>query len=306
MASPIALTIFLHLHLPSTFIFAVSPSSLTTTRLPTLTMGSIANTVDRPALASNPQFIFFTDFDGTITLQDTNDYMTDHIGFGETLRRKGNGDVLSGARHFRDSFQEMMDSIRTTSFEDCITLLKANIKLDPHFQAFFDWADRANVPIVILSGGMEPVIRGLLSHWLGEDAVRRRLQIVSNNVTAREPGVKDLYKDAGGWRLVYHDDSPFGHDKSIEIRKYSRNADGSVTPASERPVIFYAGDGVSDLSAARETDLMFAKSGKDLVEYCKRENVPYTEFDDFSDIAKVVEDVVEGRTTVAAVLAKKE
>lgn len=269
-------------------------------------MGSAAETVDRPALASNPKFIFFTDFDGTITLQDTNDYMTDHIGFGEALRRKGNGSVLSGERTFRDSFLEMMDSIRTTSYEDCIALLTKNIKLDPHFESFFNWADRNNVPIVILSGGMEPVIRGLLGNWLGEDAVRRRLQIVSNNVAAREPGVKDMWKDAGGWKLVYHDDSPFGHDKSIEIRKYSRNADGSVTPASERPVIFYAGDGVSDLSAARETDLMFAKAGKDLVEYCKRENVPYTEFNDFSDIARDVENIVEGRTTVEAVLANKK
>ncbi|CAK7240720.1 MAG: hypothetical protein STHCBS139747_002167 [Sporothrix thermara] len=269
-------------------------------------MGSTANT-DRPALASNPQYIFFTDFDGTITLQDTNDYMTDHIGFGAELREKGNADVLHGRRHFRDSFKEMMDSIRTTSFDDCIALLKANIKLDPHFETFFEWADKKNVPIVILSGGMEPVIRGLLSNWLGEDAVRRRLQIVSNNVEAREPGVKDLYKDAGGWQLVYHDDSPFGHDKSIEIRKYSRSSvDGSVLPADQRPVIFYAGDGVSDLSAARETDLMFAKAGKDLVDYCKRENVPYTEFHDFSDIARTVEDIVEGRTTLAAVLGKAE
>ncbi|CAK7211493.1 hypothetical protein SCUCBS95973_001134 [Sporothrix curviconia] len=267
-------------------------------------MGSTGN-ADRPALASNPQYIFFTDFDGTITLQDTNDYMTDHIGFGAELRKKGNADVLHGRRHFRDSFKEMMDSIRTTSFDDCIALLKANIKLDPHFEAFFEWCDKTNVPIVILSGGMEPVIRGLLSNWLGEEAVRRRLQIVSNNVEAREPGVKDLYKDAGGWQLVYHDDSPFGHDKSIEIRKYSRSSvDGSVTPASERPVIFYAGDGVSDLSAARETDLMFAKAGKDLVDFCKREHVPYTEFNDFSDIARIVEDIVEGRTTLAAVLGK--
>ena len=30
-------------------------------------------------------------------------------------------------------------------------------------------------------------------------------------------------------------------------------------PESERPVMFYAGDGVSDLSAAKETDLLFAK-----------------------------------------------
>lgn len=268
-------------------------------------MGSTGSAVDRPALASNPQFIFFTDFDGTITLQDTNDYMTDHVGFGVELRRKGNEDVLHGRRDFRDSFQEMMDSIQTTSFDDCLALLKQNIQLDPHFKSFFEWADAANVPIVILSGGMEPIIRGLLSQWLGEDAVRRRLQIVSNNVRARAPGVKDMHKDPGGWQLVFHDGSPFGHDKSLEIRKYSRGPDGQVTHPGERPVIFYAGDGVSDLSAAHETDLMFAKAGKQLVEFCQRENVPYTEFADFGDIARVVEAIVEGKTTVAAVLKKE-
>lgn len=45
-----------------------------------------------------------------------------------------------------------------------------------------------------------------------------------------------------------------GHDKSIEIRKYSS--------LPGRPAMFYAGDGVSDLSAAKETDLLFAKAGK--------------------------------------------
>jgi 2-hydroxy-3-keto-5-methylthiopentenyl-1-phosphate phosphatase len=43
-----------------------------------------------------------------------------------------------------------------------------------------------------------------------------------------------------------------GHDKSIEIRKYSS--------LPNRPTMFYAGDGVSDLSAAKETDLLFAKA----------------------------------------------
>jgi len=50
--------------------------------------------------------------------------------------------------------------------------------------------------------------------------------------------------------------SHFGHDKSIEIRKYSS------LPDSYRPTMFYAGDGVSDLSAAKETDLLFAKKGR--------------------------------------------
>ena len=50
-------------------------------------------------------------------------------------------------------------------------------------------------------------------------------------------------------------DSHFGHDKSIEIRQYAN------LPDAERPTMFYAGDGVSDLSAAKETDLLFAKKG---------------------------------------------
>lgn len=50
--------------------------------------------------------------------------------------------------------------------------------------------------------------------------------------------------------------SEHGHDKSIEIRKFSS------LPEGQRPTMFYAGDGVSDLSAAKETDLLFAKQGK--------------------------------------------
>jgi 2-hydroxy-3-keto-5-methylthiopentenyl-1-phosphate phosphatase len=32
----------------------------------------------------DPKFIFFTDFDGTITLQDSNDFMVDASGPNET------------------------------------------------------------------------------------------------------------------------------------------------------------------------------------------------------------------------------
>lgn len=49
--------------------------------------------------------------------------------------------------------------------------------------------------------------------------------------------------------------SGFGHDKSLTLRPYAQ------LPADKRPTLFYAGDGVSDLSAARETDLLFAKKG---------------------------------------------
>ncbi|KAK3294246.1 HAD-like domain-containing protein [Chaetomium fimeti] len=238
-----------------------------------------------PALKTNPKFIFFTDFDGTITNQDSNDYLTDNIGYGTALRKKGNQDVLHGRRTFRDSFEEMLESI-STPFNECVDILLKNITLDPGFKAFFEWARENNVPIVVLSGGMTPIIRALLGHLLGEEAADT-LQIVSNDVAPREG--KSI-NEKGGWKIVFHDDSGFGHDKSLEIRPYAR--------LEERPVLFYAGDGVSDLSAAKETDLLFAKSGRDLVTFCENENVPFTTFDDFSDIHNTIKNIVAGKLSV--------
>ena len=209
-------------------------------------MGSVSS--DTPALATNPKYIFFTDFDGTVTTADSNDHMTDNLGYGREKRVQGNKDVLHGLVHFRDSFQGMMDSI-SVPFDKCIEILKANIVLDPGFKEFYAWSRENNVPVVILSGGMQPVIRALLDNLLGEG--QWDIQIVSNDVAPREG--KSINEE-GGWQIQFHDDSIHGHDKSIEIRKYSS--------LPGRPVMFYAGDGVSDLSAAKETDLLFAKADK--------------------------------------------
>ncbi|KAG5992206.1 hypothetical protein E4U43_003825 [Claviceps pusilla] len=244
-------------------------------------MGS-ANS-ETPALATNPKFIFFTDFDGTVTTADSNDYMTDNLGFGVEKRIQGNKDVLFGKKHFRDSFQEMMDSI-TTPYNECIDILLQNIQLDPGFKEFYDWSRENNVPIVILSGGMTPIIRALLDRLLGPGW---DIQIVSNDVTPRE-GKSINEKD--GWTIKFHDDSIHGHDKSIEIRKYSS--------LPNRPIMFYAGDGVSDLSAAKETDLLFAKADKDLVTYCENEKVPFVTFRDWSSISQTVKDIAAGKITV--------
>ncbi|KAG6030498.1 hypothetical protein E4U41_007818 [Claviceps citrina] len=244
-------------------------------------MGSLNS--ETPALATNPKFIFFTDFDGTVTTADSNDYMTDNLGYGVEKRTQGNKDVLLGRVHFRDSFQEMMDSIKTP-FNECIDLLLRNIKLDPGFKDFYDWSRENNVPIVILSGGMMPVIRALLDKLLGPGW---DIQIVSNDVRPREG--KSI-NDQDGWTIEFHDDSIHGHDKSIEIRKYSS--------LPNRPTMFYAGDGVSDLSAAKETDLLFAKADKDLVTYCENEKVPFVTFRDWTSISQTVKDIAAGKMTV--------
>ncbi len=147
----------------------------------------------------------------------------------------------------------MMDSVKTP-FPECIAALCSNIKLDPHFADFYSWSRANNVPVIVLSSGMTPIIRGLLVHLLGPEA--NDIEIISNDVEDR-PGKKK--EEEGGWQIKFHDDSHFGHDKSLAIRPYKNHFE--EREREEKPTMLYAGDGVSDLSAAQETDLLFAKKG---------------------------------------------
>ncbi|ERF72676.1 hypothetical protein EPUS_07469 [Endocarpon pusillum Z07020] len=253
-------------------------------------------------LNAKPKIIFFTDFDGTVTANDSNDYLTDHHGYGVARRLQGNLDILNGKVEIRDNFRTMIESWQL-SFPECIPILCKNIKLDPHFTAFYKWSVDNHVPVIVLSSGMVPIIRALLQHLLGEEE-GRKIEVVANMPIAKPP-VNDL-NQKNGWTIQYHDDSTFGHDKSLTIRPYAEAI--AKMPRSEQPTLLYAGDGLSDLCAARETDLLFAKKGHDLVKVCEREGFPFTLFEDWSDILSKTKDIFEGRTDVRKVaeLGRKE
>lgn len=246
-----------------------------TLRNPLLIMSFVKEYADKKA-------IIFTDFDGTVTLQDSNDYLTDNIGFGYPKRKQLNIDILNGQASFRKGFEEMLQSIHKP-FDECIQYLLENIQLDPGFKETFHWAQENDVPIIVVSSGMKPIIKALIQDLIGEDAIDK-IEIVSNDVKIN---------DDRTWEIVYRDESDFGHDKSRAIRPYRE-----ARSKDSKQKLFYCGDGVSDLSAAKETDLLFAKRGKDLVTYCQRENVPFTQFDSFKDILEDIESVLSNEKTI--------
>jgi 2,3-diketo-5-methylthio-1-phosphopentane phosphatase len=163
-------------------------------------MSSSINLAGLPAMKTNPKYIFFSDFDGTITTSDSNDFMTDNLGYGPEKRKAGNADVLYGRASFRDAFKSMMDSIKAP-YDKCIQTLLDNISLDPDFKDFYYWARENNIPVVILSSGMEPIIRALLVYMIGRDA--EDMHIVSSHVVPRDG--KSINEE-GGWQIAFHDD----------------------------------------------------------------------------------------------------
>ncbi|KDQ52166.1 hypothetical protein JAAARDRAFT_163079 [Jaapia argillacea MUCL 33604] len=245
------------------------------------------STLPYPPIHKDKKFVVLSDWDGTITTQDSNDYMTDNYGYGKAKRREGNMEVLSGRTTFRDSFREMLESVSKNghTFDDCKEILKKNMKLDSGFKDFYRWCSSHDIPVIIVSSGMDPLIRAVLSSLLGDEDAKN-IEIISNDVEI-EPD--------GKWSIKYrHPSSGFGHDKSQAILPYRDLPDP--------PTLFFFGDGVSDMSAASHADVLFVKlkedGESDLATYCRHEGIPHIEFRNFSSALAVVQKVVSGEKSV--------
>ncbi|TFK82884.1 hypothetical protein K466DRAFT_529811 [Polyporus arcularius HHB13444] len=251
------------------------------------------STLPYPPIHKDKKFVVLSDWDGTITTRDSNDYMTDELGFGPEKRRQGNLDILAGKVTFRDAFREMLESVSANghSFESCKEELKKNIKLDPGFKDFYQYCKAHDIPVVIISSGMAPIIRAVLSQLIGEED-SKDIEIVANEA--------DVHED-GSWSIKYrHPSSGFGHDKSQAILPYRQ--------LENPPTIFFFGDGVSDMSAARHADVLYVKQKpggeNDLAAFCNREGIPHIIFEDFSHALRSVSAIVEGKKTAQEALAE--
>jgi len=239
-----------------------------------------------PPLHTKSKFVVLSDWDGTITDRDSNDCVIDGLGFGYEKRRALNLEVLAGRMSFRDSFAEMLDSVNV-SFDELKAYVQKHVGMDPGFKDFYEWCLSKDIPVIIVSSGMEPNILALLATLL-TPAEAEQIEIIANDVEYTDPE-----KTGKTWRIVFrHPESGYGHDKSLAILPY-RDLEHS-------PTLFFCGDGVSDMSAAKHADLLFTKimanGDSDLMVYCKKEHIPHVPFKDFNDVRKYVEEVVEGRS----------
>ena len=96
------------------------------------------------------------------------------------------------------------------------------------------------------------------------------IEIVANNAHITEDGPE--------WKPVWRHDTEIGHDKALSITEAREDAklkseDGTI------PLIIFIGDGVSDLPAARQADVLFARRGLRLEEDCVENKIRYIGID---------------------------
>jgi len=202
----------------------------------------------------------FTDFDGTITEPDTIDLLGKL--FDRPSERAERREKFSSGLMRPKEWLGWEIGLVNVPLVDALEYLKSKVVIDPAFPPFARWCRSHDIPLKILSNGLEEIINSLLGPYeLGTIGIEaNRLQ------EGRVP-----------WEVVFRDDSAWGHDKSAYLKESRRNGYSPV----------FAGDGVSDREAAECAEVVFAK--RQLAEYCESAGIGYYPFNSFGDIQSALD-----------------
>ncbi|ORY59586.1 HAD-like domain-containing protein [Pseudomassariella vexata] len=245
-----------------------------------LTVGKkLENAIPEPTTKTRKIHIF-SDFDGTIFMQDTGHILFDAHGCGSMKRKILNEQIETGERSFRDVSEEMWGSL-SVPFDDGFEVMEKSLEIDPKFQEFHTYCIEHKISFSVISAGLKPVLRKVLDTFLGEEE-SAQIDIVANDATIAD--------DGSNWKPIWRHDTELGHDKALSITE-AREAATLTCEDGTVPLIVFIGDGVSDLAAAREADVLFARRGLRLEEYCIKNKIDFVAFDTFADIQKKIEEI---------------
>lgn len=203
-------------------------------------------------------FVFVSDFDGTLTEKDFYRMISDSYLLEESkpLYEDWRNKKIKDIEYLGYVFSNM----KRTSGEIDEDIL--NISLDPFAKEFIENIRAANGDFIIVSAGTSYYIdKVLLKHNI------EGVTLYSNKGIFKDNGIHfDLDEKSEFYSDIY------GIDKLLVVKKLKESY----------KKVFYAGDSAPDLSPALIADVVFAR-GK-LIEMLRKENKEFIEFNNFSEI----------------------
>jgi 2-hydroxy-3-keto-5-methylthiopentenyl-1-phosphate phosphatase len=189
------------------------------------------------------------DWDGTVTVRDTQWMLIERFGDGEVFERTSGG--LGTTLSFREVMESQVGSI-TATLDEAVAFLLDETEIRAGFAAL---AGRFRP--TVLSSGFHETIEPILAREGVE------VDLVANRVDPRPDG----------WRVLWRDATVCAECGDLCKR--------SALPP-ERPLV-YVGDGHSDRCAALAADRVFARRA--LADYLASRNLPFEPFETFDDVA---------------------
>jgi 2-hydroxy-3-keto-5-methylthiopentenyl-1-phosphate phosphatase len=215
----------------------------------------------------NMRFMFFCDFDGTVTKEDVIDRILEE--FADPLWTDIERSWIHGEIGSRDCLARQIRLIKARK-HDLLDFVEA-IEIDETFVEFARYCKTKAFEIVILSDGIDLFIHTILNrHGLND------IRVFSNS----------LGSTAEGYEMVF----PYFRDDCSSQSGICKCKimEGLASPSNINILI---GDGRSDFCVAGKADLTFAKSA--LLDFCRSEKIPHIEQREFRDITEWLKDHVE-------------
>ena len=234
-----------------------------------------------------PPLHIFTDFDGTITLEDLGDKLFKIFGnFDEYYPRLQRGELT-----VPEYWQLLSKSISPTTTLEEMRSWAHEQAADPYFAPFVQFCYENALPLTVVSDGFDVYIDTVLKRELAG--------CTAPNLTRF---CNELHVQNGAF-------TPFfpGRDESCSCFCASCKRNAVLRNIPPDALVIYIGDGYSDFCAADHADIIFAK--KTLAAYCNKHRLPHYPFSSFADVQTIIAGLNERRRLRPrhqAVLRRKE
>lgn len=206
----------------------------------------------------------FCDFDGTISLKDTTDEILTRYADPEweAIEQEWKEGAIGSAECMRRQIPLIRASKAT--LDDALD----GLEIDPTFPEFVNYCEDANLPLTVISDGVDYFIQRILGRYhLGH------LPVIANRLTISPEGRYQL-------------SSPFGNpDCTFESGVCKCRQIGSRTGMR-----IFVGDGRSDFCAAGSADVLFAKHT--LARHCTEQRIHFHPYQQFCDVQSMLEQVI--------------
>ena len=209
------------------------------------------------------------DFDKTITTKDVTDTLLEKYALPEwhDIEKEWEEGLIGS----RTCMRRQIALLRATELQ--VDALADSMHVDPHFKQFAMTCEAKHVPLIILSDGLDRVIKRVMKR-LG-----LKLPVIASHLA---------YKGEDRWELTSPNaNASCGSGASTCKCTAARNI-RSITGAAN---IFYIGDGRSDYCVSmEEADIILAKDS--LLTYCQKNELPHRPFNDFLHAAHMLEEII--------------
>jgi len=219
-----------------------------------------------------PSIKIFTDFDGTITVNDVGDAMFERFGgsrCSEYIGQYWKG-LISAAECFRKESAQCgeVDKNVLDKFLD-------SQPIDQSFIPFIGFCKSNAIDLAIFSDGMEYYIRRILDRNGAGD-----VPFFSN--------VLHLESVTGSASVTFVPEFPYESESCDRCACCKRNI--MLTHSDDDDILICIGEGYSDRCPVKYADIVFAKDS--LIEYCTSEGLPFYEYSSFNDISERLQQLI--------------